>query len=151
MPVETVDFDICADLSAKMIQEDGYVDIRLVPKEHQTKTVRGSFVLVRASDEDNYESWQELYKFDLVNETPDKLLWQDFTVRQGVSYKYALQAYNDNGLYSSKLCNKEGVVYAEFEDMFLFDGERQLNIRYNPKVSSFKTTMLESKMDTLGV
>ena len=150
MPVETVDFDICADLSANMIQEDGYVDIRLVPKEHQVKTVRGSFVLVRASDEDDYESWQELYKFDLVNENPDKLLWQDFTVQQGLSYKYALQAYNDNGLYSSKLFNKEDVVYAEFEDMFLFDGERQLNIRYNPKVSSFKTTMLESKMDTLG-
>ena len=150
MPVETVDFDICADLSAKMINEDGYVDVRLIPKEHNTKTVRGSFVLIRSSDEDNYDSWQELYKFDLVNEHPDKLLWQDFTVRQGVFYKYALQAYNDNGLYSSKLLNKEGLIYADFEDAFLFDGERQLNIRFDPKVSSFKTTILESKMDTLG-
>ena len=150
MPIETVDFDICADLSAVMIQEDGYVDIRLIPKESQVKTVRGSFVLIRSSDEDGYESWQELYKFDLVNEHPDKLLWQDFTVQQGVSYKYALQAFNDNGLYSSKMLNREGIVYADFEDAFLFDGERQLNIRFNPKVSSFKTTMLESKMDTLG-
>jgi hypothetical protein len=39
---------------------------------------------------------------------------------------------------------------AEFEDMFLYDGQRQLNIKFNPKVSSFKTTLLESKLDTLG-
>lgn len=152
MPVETVDFDIGADLSAQMISEDGYVDVRLVPQEksRDSASVCGSFVLVRASDEDNYDSWQELYKFNLVNEYPDKLLWQDFTVQQGVFYKYALQAYNDNGLFSSKLLNKEGVVYADYEDAFLFDGERQLNIRFNPKVTSFKTTKLESKMDTLG-
>jgi hypothetical protein len=32
----------------------------------------------------------------------------------------------------------------------LFDGERQLKIRYNPKVSSFKSTVLETKVDTIG-
>jgi hypothetical protein len=34
--------------------------------------------------------------------------------------------------------------------MFLSDGERQLKIKFNPKVTSFKNTLLESKMDTLG-
>jgi hypothetical protein len=38
----------------------------------------------------------------------------------------------------------------DFEDAYLFDGERQLRIRFNPKVTSFKSTRLESKMDTLG-
>jgi hypothetical protein len=37
-----------------------------------------------------------------------------------------------------------------FEDMFLYDGLKQLKLRFNPKVSSFKTTILESKLDTLG-
>jgi len=32
----------------------------------------------------------------------------------------------------------------------LFDGERQLKIRFNPKVSSFKTDLQESKTDTIG-
>ena len=41
-------------------------------------------------------------------------------------------------------------VFMDFEDMFLSDGERQLRIRFNPKVSSFKNTILESKMDTIG-
>jgi hypothetical protein len=38
----------------------------------------------------------------------------------------------------------------DFEDMFLTDDSRQLKIRFNPKVTSFKNTILESKMDTLG-
>jgi hypothetical protein len=29
-------------------------------------------------------------------------------------------------------------VVADFEDMFLYDGERQLKIKFNPTVSSFK-------------
>lgn len=150
MQIETVDFDIDADLYAEMIEEDGYVNVQLKPHSTNTKTVRGSFILVRGSDEDNYQSWQELYRFQLVNQRPDMTLWQDFTVQQGFHYKYAIQAYNDNGLYSNKLFNKEGPIYADFEDAFLFDGERQLNIRFNPQVSSFKKVILESKMDTLG-
>jgi hypothetical protein len=34
--------------------------------------------------------------------------------------------------------------------MFLYDGERQLKIKFNPKVSSFKITTLESKTDSIG-
>ena len=41
-------------------------------------------------------------------------------------------------------------VFCDFEDAFLFDGEKQLKIRFNPKVSSFKTTRLENKTDTIG-
>jgi hypothetical protein len=46
--------------------------------------------------------------------------------------------------------NNSDELFVDFEDMFLSDGERQLKIRFNPKVTSFKNTLLESKMDTLG-
>ena len=39
---------------------------------------------------------------------------------------------------------------ADFEDIFLCDNEKQIKIRFNPKISSFKTTRLESKIDTIG-
>jgi hypothetical protein len=39
---------------------------------------------------------------------------------------------------------------ADFENMFLSDGKRQLKIAFNPKVSSFKETILEQKTDTIG-
>ena len=38
----------------------------------------------------------------------------------------------------------------DFEHMFLFDSERQLCIKYNPKIASFKSTILENKVDTIG-
>ena len=41
-------------------------------------------------------------------------------------------------------------MYSDFEDAFLFDGERQLKIKYNPKVSSFKTDLQETKIETIG-
>ena len=50
--------------------------------------------------------------------------------------------------YSTK--SVSNIVLADFEDMFLFDGDRQLKIRFDPNVSSFKNTILESKTDTIG-
>jgi hypothetical protein len=32
----------------------------------------------------------------------------------------------------------------------LFDGKRQLKIKYNPKVSVFKNNILENKVNTIG-
>jgi hypothetical protein len=34
--------------------------------------------------------------------------------------------------------------------MFLTDETRQLKIKFNPKVSSYKSTILESKVETIG-
>jgi hypothetical protein len=34
--------------------------------------------------------------------------------------------------------------------MYLFDGIRQLKIKFNPKVSTFKNTIFETKTDTIG-
>jgi len=34
--------------------------------------------------------------------------------------------------------------------MFLVDANRQLRVRFNPNVSSFKNDVIESKMDTIG-
>ena len=52
------------------------------------------------------------------------------------------------GLYSNRILSNE--IIADFEDAFLFDGNRQLKIRYNPKVSSLKPNVLETKTDTIG-
>lgn len=172
---------------ATLHSEDAYVHIHLLPKDNDSKikTITGNFVLVRASSEDGFSSWNEIYRFSLANNYPLMTLWKDFTVHQGHSYKYAVQAYTANGLYSNRFeCKyylnqqdedadgrlrdlhnaKDNISYSDgwhyvrddgglpvdFEDSFLYDGERQLRIRYNPKVSSFKSTILESKIDTIG-
>lgn len=99
-------------------------------------------------DEDFYD-WKPLKKVHFKNYT-DVLNWtfKDQTVEQGIFYRYAFKQYNSNQVFSNRVLSN--IVEADFEDMFLWDGKRQLKIRFNPKVSSFKITRQEQKIDTIG-
>ena len=92
--------------------------------------------------------WEKISEFSLVSERPSIKKWKDFTIEQGVHYKYSIQQFNSN-LYSDRMISDE-IVFADFEDCFLYDGKRQLKIKFNPKVSSFKKDVLETKVDNLG-
>jgi len=81
--------------------------------------------------------------------TTSIFICKDYSVSQGIEYRYSIQGYGQNGLFTSRLLTQEPVI-CDFEDAFLFDGERQLKIRFNPKVNNFKSTVLESKMNTIG-
>lgn len=148
---ETKAPNVHAELSAINNYDDGYVSLNLVGNK-DNKLINGCFILMRSSSEDGYQTWSEITRFILSrwssNET--KEIVKDRTIKQGVNYKYAIRAYNSKGLFSNRLLNKEGAVYGDFEDAFLFDGEKQLKLRFNPKMSSFKTNRLETKTDTIG-
>lgn len=126
--------------------DNGYIQLFLNTEE---TAITGTYVISRASEEDNFTSWIQLFTFKLDSEIPkDGKLWKDFTVKQGVKYQYSLQQKNNYNVYSKRKISS--VIIADFEDMFLYDGKQQLKIRFNPKVSSFKRTLLESKSDTIG-
>lgn len=146
---DTVDLNIYSDLVIKNNQDEGYNSIILQGKGVE-KYINGQFILLRSSDEGDFKSWTQYTKFLLNNWNAQKSgeICKDFAISQGVTYKYAIQAYNSHGIYSNKL--ESNPVKVDFEDMYLYDGERQLKIRFNPKVSSFKTTLLENKIDTIG-
>lgn len=152
MQKETIDPEAKIELTAAMNFDNAYVDINLVGFVNEgtgkEDPISGSFVICRASDDQNYQNWAEVFRFNLGSATPSRWLWRDYTVEQGCTYIYSIQQYNDYDLYSNRILSNE--VYADFEDAFLFDGERQLKIRYNPKVSSFKNTIYETKVDTIG-
>ena len=163
MDQDSVDADIPAKLIAELHPDDGYIGLYFQPyKESKGDIIiNGSFVLARASSLDNFSSWDEVHRFSYSNVNLSNVnkytLWEDYTIQQGAEYIYSLQAYNSFGLYSNKILNIDNIqdqneisVLADFEDAFLYDGERQLKIRFNPKVTSFKNTVLESKMDTIG-
>lgn len=116
----------------------------------EKKLINGKFVLLRCSSEDNFSTWRELTRFILSSwdVSQKKCICKDYCVSQGVIYKYGIQAYNDQNIYSKRKESEE--IKVDFEDIFLSDGERQLKVKFNPKISSFKNTILESKMDTLG-
>lgn len=146
-----IEDDILQDnyiLTATNDYDNGRILLSLKAKE--SVSLQGGFLVSRASSLDNFSSWNEVMKFTLMTfESLPENLWIDYTVEQGVAYRYAIQRFNDSGFYSARVMIDEPIV-ADFEDMFLFDGTRQLKVRFNPKVSSFKQNVLENKTDTIG-
>lgn len=143
-----------AKFSAKVNDVEGYIQLSLVGQEdlldHALRS--GAFVLMRSSSKNNYDSWEQLTEFELSLYDPwtNKEIYKDYVVEQGVRYIYAIQSYNQQGYMSGRLKNYEGEIRCEFEDAFLYDGERQLKIRFNPSISGIKPVILENKMETIG-
>lgn len=147
----SIDPEIKATLEAKSNYDNGYITINLIGKKNDNgleEPATGAFLLTRACEDNNYQEWDEISRFKLAAQVPSRTLWQDYTTEQGKNYRYSLQQYNDKGLYSNRIYSN--IVYSDFEDAFLYDGKKQLNIKYNPKVASFKKDVLETKIDTIG-
>ena len=128
------------DIIATVDKENGGVNIKM----KYDGVIQGHFRLSRRNS-DRQDIIKEFTINDISNGSYD--LGTDYTVQQGVEYIYSIQQF------SSKLVTEPietDSIYIDFEDAFLFDGERQLKIKFNPKVSSFKETILESKLDTIG-
>ena len=131
--------------------EKGAIDVTIRPEKNKSsQTISGQYLIFRASATDNFNIWEQLGDIKINTIIFDKSPWivfSDKTIQQGIAYKYAIQQYNDN-IYTTKF--ETDAVICDFEDAFLSDGERQLKIRYNPKVASFKNVNLEQKTDTIG-
>ena len=114
-----------------------------------------NIVLRRASSKTNYEIWEDVqydYLIDtqmLKNLDPNKKIWYDYTVENGVSYIYGIQNVNA-AKQRGKLVKSKSPVMAEFEDIFLIDSQNVVKIKYNPKVTNLKRNILEQKQDTIG-
>lgn len=143
---------LISEISTSLDYDNGYVAIKLKgeidPNTGLERLVKGSFMLSRTSEKSNFLDWETIDCFNLTSSKPSLEIWKDFAVEQGVRYKYCIQQYNKQNLFSQRLISNE--VYVDFEDAFLYDGKRQLKIRFNPKVSSFKQNLLEAKIDTIG-
>ena len=137
-------------LKATLNYEEGFIDVSIVGYRDEKgveEIGNGAFILCR-EDSLNPGYWDELGRFSLKYESPTKTIFRDFTIEQGKTYTYSIQQYNQHKVYSDR--KKSNKVYADFEDMFLFDGERQLKLQFNPQVSNFKTQLAETRSETIG-
>ena len=146
----TEDSTLEVNLQVENIFDEGYIKLFFEKKNDDFTALEKpiSIEICRAEKTDNFNSWQVLQKiyFDSYQKIIN-WVFKDFCIEQGVIYKYCFRQYN-NMVKSNRVESKK--VMADFEDMFLYDGERQLKIRFNPKVSSFKINRLEQKTDTIG-
>ena len=114
------------------------------------------YVKIEADSED-WPQDQELYvvRYDLATGrrikigkiTESEPSFMDLTVSQGEYYSYAIWGMENNVYHTNEFSQP---ILVDFEDIFLFDGMRQLKVRFNPTVSGIHKTLLETKVDTLG-
>lgn len=145
------DFDNIANLIAENNFDNGYIRIHLEPvigHENQVNAVSGTFRILRASTIEP-DLWEEIARTAFYSGQPiSNWYFKDFTIEQGKEYRYALQQYNTDSIYSDKILSN--YILADFEDIFIYDGNKQLKLRFNPKVSSFKIDRQEQKLETIG-
>ena len=181
MKIESVDLEYPLEIYTLNNFNEGCIEIKLhgifnhgaIGQEDlnggEEAVYSGTFVITRADEYSDYKEWREITRFIISGDYASHFGFRDFTVEQGVYYRYGIQQYNINYMYSEKVLSYDttpyqlepdpmkaakdagrGPVRADFEDMFLFDGKRQLKIRFNPKVTSFKNTIPEQKIETIG-
>lgn len=140
---------VSPEIEAQLIATNDFDNglVRITIEDKVDPVISGRFLISRSCDKNGWV-WEAFRKFDLRAMEPHKWELLDCTVEQGVKYKYSLQQYNDYEIYSDRIVSN--AVLADFEDSFLYDGDKQLKIRFNPQVSSFNTTILESKTETIG-
>lgn len=86
---------------------------------------------------------------DITNEIKilqeDRNVYKDYTLEAGIPYSYIVYspAERKHKIITTSAMNN-------FEDIFLSDTQHQLCIKFNPKIGSFKETVLETKTDTIG-
>lgn len=175
----SVDIENPLKLIATTNYDNGYIDLSFegaVGADNSGSVhelvYSGTFVISRCvvykekgdygyNPEEKYEEWEEIARFIIKAGYPSDYKFRDYTVQQGVKYRYAVQQYNIKGVQSNKIKSLNRRLddpyhlyneptLADFEDMFLYDGHRQLKIRFNPKVDSFKNSIPEQKIETIG-
>ena len=134
-------------LYGNLNRENAYIKLDFSKSDKELQS--GKFFISKSSSKDQFSSWERIYNFELVNSSINDITYKDFNIEFGETYQYAVQQYStNNNIESKKIMSNSIMVY--FDHIYLYDGQRQLKIEYNPKVTSIKENILESKTDTLG-
>ena len=135
-------------LITELDEENGRMKVSIRPHTASSLFL-GNIVIRRASSEDGFRYWEDLHflTFDgTINLETD---WYDYTIKSGVTYDYGIQRVNEKQL-RGVIITAEKRIMAHFDDMYLGNENMQLKVRFDPKISSYKTTVLESKIETIG-
>lgn len=109
-------------------------------------TVFGNIYVRRASSLDDYTTWETLHEEHIAG--PIDLDLRDNTVASLVWYRYSVQMENNAGSMSPVY--RSQTILPRFYDAIISRGDRQLKLKYDYKVSSYRNVVNRAKIDTLG-
>ena len=122
--------------------DDGSIKVTVKNPE----SVFGILHIKRSSNHTHYREWETVYSTKVAG--PVDLEIVDNTVASTDWYRYSAQLENKKGGLSPLYQTEKVIV--DFHDMILSRGSKQLAVRYNYIISSFKPTVNRAKIDTLG-
>ena len=128
--------------------ENGRIGVHIV-RERSAGSYTGHVVIRRANNKNNFTIWEDIYIATYDDVPYIDLTWYDYTVESGVFYLYGVQGIDTNGSRTAMTTIQKNVMI-DFADIFLTSGDKQLKIRFNPNLNSFKRTISEIKIDTIG-
>ena len=149
----TIDKDtdnLLADLTSIDEEEDeGRIALKIYSSS--TDPWSGNICIRRASQIDNFQSWEDITIFTVKEKNLNTLnLIYDYTIESGVWYKYGIQSIDKNG-DRGVLVIMNTPVQRLFNYSFILGKEgKQLKLQFNNTVSSFKHQIYDSKIDTIG-
>ena len=134
--------------TASTDEENGRIILN-IKKADFTDGFTGTLIVRRTSSKTNFTIWEDLIEYSYDGATAIKETFSDTTIESGIWYKYYLQKLGNASTKASVKYIKSPLMVI-FDDMFLTTKDRQLKIKFNPTVSSFKRTIQESRTDTIG-
>lgn len=123
--------------------EEGCVNLHI----SSDQKISTNLILRRTDSKSNFSIWEDYKIFNIWDEQVD-IDFIDFLVEHGVEYQYSIQTISSQGYRGTAI--KSSPIAVFYEHMFLVGNNKQLKIKFNPKVSSWKRVLQESKVDTIG-
>jgi hypothetical protein len=140
------------DLNLQVIaykdEENGCIGMR-VNRSRVKGKYTGQLIIRRASSKDNFTLWDDMYITTYDHAAYIDFTWNDYTIESGVWYLYGIQGVDTEGARTPMIMFKEPVMVV-LNDIFLLSGDRQLKVEFNPSLTSFKRTLSESRVETIG-
>lgn len=136
------------NLQTSLEADEPNARIKIVLKT--TGAFADSIIIKRTSSLSNFNLWEDVHIYTFITQVEGEYTWCDYSIENGVWYKYAIQKGDKKGNRGAVTVLNEEPVILNFDDIFLTTKDRQLKIKFDPTVNSLKYNVAENKTDTIG-
>lgn len=130
-------------------EDEGRIALKIYSPS--TKPWSGNICIRRTSQEDNFQTWEDIKIFTVREENLNTLdLIYDYTIQSGVWYKYGIQSIDKDGTRGAIVEIPRPIQRLFNYSFILGQDNQQLKLQFDNTMTSFKHQIYDSKKDTIG-
>jgi len=130
-------------------EDEGRIALKIYSPS--TEPWSGNICIRRASQEDNFQTWEDIKIFTVKEENLNSLdVIYDYTIQSGVWYKYGIQSIDKDGTRGVAVEITRPIQRLFTYSFILGQDNQQLKLQFDNTMSSFKHQIYDSKKDTIG-